>query len=80
MLVLVEDLSIASTHSLYFQRLSDAGYSLDIKAADDKSLRLKDWDAWSYEKLIVFASNIQGTISAASEWVKQLQILISSEV
>ena len=59
-LVLVEDLSISSTHSIFLQSLSDAGYALDVKTADDKSLRLKDWDAWSYEKLIIFASGIPG--------------------
>ena len=59
-LVLLQDLSIANTHSRFFQQLKDAGYSLDIRAAEDKSLRLRDWDSWSYEKLILFASSIPG--------------------
>ncbi|KAK9794636.1 hypothetical protein WJX73_004381 [Symbiochloris irregularis] len=57
-LVLVENTNYASTHSLFFAQLSDAGYQLDVRAADDKTLRLRDWDTWIYSKLIIFASAI----------------------
>ena len=74
-LVLVQDLSIANTHSRYFQQLSDDGYKLEIRAAEDKSLRLKDWDSWSYDQLVIFASGIQGACPApATECVQLLTI------
>ena len=63
-LVLVEDLGLASSHSHFFQQLSDKGYQLDIKSAEDKSLRLRDWDSWSYDKLVLFASSIPGRLDA----------------
>ena len=61
-LVLVEDLSTASTHSIFLQQLEKAGYLLDVKGAQDKSLRLREWDSWLYSKLVIFASGISGEI------------------
>lgn len=57
-LVLVQDLGIASSHSKFLEHLSNEGYSLDVQAADSKSLRLRDWDTWLYDKLVIFGSSI----------------------
>ena len=59
-LVLLEDLAIRNTHSEYFQGLTQAGNSLDFKLAESKGLRLREWDDWLYDKLIVFAPSVAG--------------------
>lgn len=45
----------ASQHSRVTQ-----GFNLHFKSADDKTLRLRDWDTWLYGNLVIFASGIQG--------------------
>lgn len=60
-LVLLEDLTLRNTHSAYFQALAQDGYSLDFKLAVAKGLRLREWDDWLYDKLIIFAPSVAGT-------------------
>lgn len=60
-LVLLEDLTIRNSHSEYFQGLIEDGFDLECKVADSKDLRLREWDDWLYDKLIIFAPNTAGT-------------------
>eukprot|EP00884_Botryococcus_braunii_P008365 jgi/Botrbrau1/1752/Bobra.0217s0010.1 len=57
-LVLLEDLSIKNTHSLYFNSLTQSGFDLTFRRVDDRSLRLREWDNWVYDKLVLFAANV----------------------
>ena len=59
-LVLLENLAIRNTHSEYFQSLTEAGNSLDFRLAESKGLRLREWDDWLYDKLIIFAPSVTG--------------------
>ena len=59
-LVLLEDLTIRNLHSEYFQGLIEDGFDLEFKVADSKGLRLREWDDWLYDKLIIFAPNTAG--------------------
>lgn len=55
-LVLLESPGLQTSHSEFFEGLSGRGYQLDFKQISDSSLRLKDWDDWLYDKLIILAA------------------------
>ena len=59
-LVLVEDASVRSTHSVFLDDLRQQGWKVTVKSAEDKTLRLRDWDDWLYSKIAIFASSIPG--------------------
>lgn len=59
-LVLYDDPLVRSTHSRYFAGLQSQGHTVTVKSATDGSLKLKDWDDWMYEKLILFAPSATG--------------------
>lgn len=67
-LVLLEDTSLKSTHSAYFGSLSSRGYQLTYSAANAAGLKIKDWDTYLYDKIIVFASSTSGS-SLLHAWV-----------
>lgn len=62
-LVLLEDAAIKNTHSSYFSTLASSGFDLTFRRVDDRSLRLREWDSWLYDKLILFAANVPGAFS-----------------
>lgn len=64
LLVLVDDLKVRSTHSIYFSDLISRGYEISFKSVNDKKLQLKDWDEWLYDKVILFAPTATGGQSA----------------
>lgn len=58
-LVLVSDLSLKNSHSLFFSSLRDRGYDLDYKSfAEGPALR--EYDQWLYDKAIVLATGSTG--------------------
>lgn len=68
-LVLVDDFATKSSHSLYFQSLTERGYELDIKLADDPSLALQSYGVYHYDALILFAPKVEslgGSIDTAA--------------
>ena len=54
-LVIADDPSVATSHSIFLRGLATRGHLVDIRAANDASLRIRDWDEWLYEAIIVFA-------------------------
>ncbi|KAG9136907.1 hypothetical protein Leryth_020010 [Lithospermum erythrorhizon] len=58
-LVLVEDLAIKSSHSLYFKSISSRGFELEFKLADHPKLSLQRYGHYLYDALILFAPTIQ---------------------
>ena len=65
-LVLVDNLNIRETHSIFFKSLQARGHVLTIKSADDQSLALTRFGEPLYEHLIVFSPGVDefgGTIS-----------------
>ena len=56
-LVLVDDLSIKNTHSLFFQSLTDRGYSLDFHSVRDDEIHFEKFGHFLYDSLIIFASS-----------------------
>lgn len=68
-LVLLENLSIRDTHSIFFEDLKSRGYSLSFKLADDPGLALSKHGEYLYENLIVFAPSVEefgGTIDVSA--------------
>lgn len=57
-LVLLDDLSIKSSHSLYFQSLQTRGFDLDFKLADDPKIALQRYGQYLYDALILFSPSI----------------------
>lgn len=58
-LVLLDDLSIKETHSQYFKSLSDLGFNLSFKTADDPSILIKKYGKFLYEHLILFSPTVE---------------------
>ncbi|XP_008786131.2 dolichyl-diphosphooligosaccharide--protein glycosyltransferase 48 kDa subunit [Phoenix dactylifera] len=59
LLVLVDDLAVRSSHSVFFKSLQTRGFDLDFKLADDPKLSLQRYGQYLYDGLIVFSPSIQ---------------------
>ncbi len=59
-LVLYDDPLIRSTHSRFLSGLQSHGHIVTFKSVTDSRLKLRDWDEWLYEKLIIFAPSAAG--------------------
>ncbi|XP_067006615.1 dolichyl-diphosphooligosaccharide--protein glycosyltransferase 48 kDa subunit [Anabrus simplex] len=65
-LVLLDNLAIKETHSMFFKSLQERGYSLTYKSADDANLLLSKYGEFLYQHLIIFAPSVEefgGTLS-----------------
>ncbi|GFY89675.1 dolichyl-diphosphooligosaccharide-protein glycosyltransferase 48kDa subunit family protein [Actinidia rufa] len=58
-LVLLDDLAIQSSHSLFFNSLQSRGFELDFKLADDPKIGLKRYGQYLYDGLIIFSPTIE---------------------
>ena len=58
-LVLLENLSIRETHSVFFSDLKSRGYQLTFKMADDANLALSKYGEYLYDNLIIFAPSVE---------------------
>ncbi|VDN09484.1 unnamed protein product [Dibothriocephalus latus] len=58
-LVLIENVSVRDSHSLFFNFLKDRGYHLAYKYADDASLDLKHLGEYMYQHIIIFAPSVR---------------------
>ncbi|XP_001608116.1 dolichyl-diphosphooligosaccharide--protein glycosyltransferase 48 kDa subunit [Nasonia vitripennis] len=58
-LVLLDNLAIKETHSIFFKILQDSGYTLSFKLADDANLLLSKYGEYLYKHLIIFAPTVE---------------------
>ncbi|CAL7942522.1 unnamed protein product [Xylocopa violacea] len=58
-LVLLDNLAIKETHSIFFKTLQDSGYTLTFKLADDANLQLSKYGEYMYQHLIIFAPSVE---------------------
>uniref|UniRef100_A0A1Q3FF06 Dolichyl-diphosphooligosaccharide--protein glycosyltransferase 48 kDa subunit n=1 Tax=Culex tarsalis TaxID=7177 RepID=A0A1Q3FF06_CULTA len=58
-LVLLDNLAIRETHSIFFKGLQERGYKLTFKLADDASLVLSRYGEFLYKHLILFAPSVE---------------------
>jgi hypothetical protein len=54
-LALVGSDAIRKSHSQFFKGLKDAGLDVDIRGHKDEGLKLRNYDEWNYDHLVVFA-------------------------
>ncbi|KAH7520075.1 hypothetical protein FEM48_Zijuj08G0105300 [Ziziphus jujuba var. spinosa] len=57
LLVLLDDFSLKSSHSIFFHSLQSRGFDLDFKLADDPKLTLQRYGQYLYDGLILFSPN-----------------------
>lgn len=68
-LVLLDNLAIKETHSMFFKSLQERGYILTYKSADDGNLVLSKYGEFLYQHLIIFAPSVEefgGSLSVES--------------
>ncbi|GFP84430.1 dolichyl-diphosphooligosaccharide--protein glycosyltransferase 48 kDa subunit [Phtheirospermum japonicum] len=53
-LVLLDDLSLKSSHSIFFATLQSRDFNLDFKLADDPSIAVKRYGQYLYDGIILF--------------------------
>lgn len=58
-LVLLENLFMRDTHSIFFEDLKSRGYQLTFKLADDPNLALSKFGEYNYDNLIIFAPSVE---------------------
>ncbi|GJV82450.1 dolichyl-diphosphooligosaccharide--protein glycosyltransferase 48 kDa subunit [Tanacetum coccineum] len=56
-LVLVDDLALKSSHSVFFNSLQSRGFDLDFKLSDDPKIALQRYGQYLYDGLILFTPN-----------------------
>ncbi|EEB12305.1 Dolichyl-diphosphooligosaccharide--protein glycosyltransferase 48 kDa subunit precursor, putative [Pediculus humanus corporis] len=68
-LVLLDNLNIRETHSIFFKSLQERGFTLTYKSADDANLVLFKYGESLYKHLIIFAPSVEefgGSLSVES--------------
>jgi len=73
LLVLLDDLSLKSSLSIFFNSLKSRGFDLDFKLADDPKLALQRYGQYLYDGLILFSPSIE---SKLLNWKKLLFIFV----
>lgn len=58
-LVLLDNLSVRESHSIFFKSLKDRGFELTFKTADDPSLSLVKYGEFLYDHLILFSPSVE---------------------
>ncbi|KAI8128266.1 Dolichyl-diphosphooligosaccharide--protein glycosyltransferase 48 kDa subunit [Lucilia cuprina] len=58
-LVLLDNLAIRETHSMFFKSLQERGFKLTYKLADDANLLLSRYGEYLYKNLIIFAPSVE---------------------
>ncbi|PKA45608.1 putative protein phosphatase 2C 55 [Apostasia shenzhenica] len=59
LLVLVDDLALRSSHSIFFNSLQSQGYDLEFRMADDPKLSLQRYGRYLYDGLVLFSPTVQ---------------------
>lgn len=58
-LVLLDDFSLKSSHSIFFNSLKSRGFDLDFKLADDPKLALQRYGQYLYDGLVLFSPSVE---------------------
>lgn len=78
-LVLLDDLAIKSSHSLYFRSLQSRGYDLDFKLADDPKIGLQRYGQYLYDGLILFCPATEREFTVARRCFRVLSLTPEAE-
>lgn len=52
-LVLLDSLEMQGTHSKFLAMLEQKGYDSTVVSVDAKTVKLKEWDRWLFDKLVI---------------------------
>uniref|UniRef100_W5MMW7 Dolichyl-diphosphooligosaccharide--protein glycosyltransferase 48 kDa subunit n=2 Tax=Lepisosteus oculatus TaxID=7918 RepID=W5MMW7_LEPOC len=58
-LVLLDNINMRETHSVFFRSLADRGFDLAFKTADDPGLSLIKYGQFLYDHLIIFSPSVE---------------------
>ncbi|KAF7235817.1 Dolichyl-diphosphooligosaccharide--protein glycosyltransferase 48 kDa subunit [Varanus komodoensis] len=58
-LVLLENMNLKDTHSLFMRSLADRGFDLTFRTADDPGLSLIKYGEFLYDNLIIFSPSVE---------------------
>lgn len=58
-LVLLDNVTVKESYSIFFQTLKDRGFHLTFKSADDAHITLAKYGEFLYENLIIFAPSVE---------------------
>jgi len=58
-LVLLENLAVKETHSIYFKNMVDSGFDMTFKGADDATLIIKKYGEFLFDHLVIFAPTVE---------------------
>lgn len=62
-LVLLDDLSMQQSHSNFLAGLKARGYDVTVASVDAKSVKLREWEDWLFDKLVLLGgSNSESAI------------------
>jgi hypothetical protein len=56
-LVLLDSMDMQETHSKFFQNVKNRGFEMEFATISTKSVSLRDWDVWQYDKLMIFGGS-----------------------
>jgi oligosaccharyltransferase complex subunit beta len=57
-LALLENLAVKETHSTFFRLLTEQGFKLTFKVADDATISLKKYGEYLFDHIVVFAPTV----------------------
>jgi hypothetical protein len=77
-LVLYGQSSIKETHGQFFKGLEAKGHTVDIKSVKDSSLKLKDYDTWLYDALVLFAPKAASECSCDQRQISGSQLPVAT--
>lgn len=58
-LVLLDNLALRETHSMFFKELQDRGFHLTYKTADDPGLTLMKYGEYLFQHLVIFSPSVE---------------------
>jgi oligosaccharyltransferase complex subunit beta len=58
-LVLLDNLSIKESHSIFFKNLQELGLDITFKVADDPSIILKKYGSFLFDHLVIFSPTVE---------------------
>lgn len=63
LLVLVDDQDVRSSHAQFLSDLDQLDVDVEVQSISDSSLRLKRWDEWIYDKLVILGGTKGGMVA-----------------
>lgn len=64
---------VRQSHSKFFAGLKDAGLELDVRSHKDADLALRNYDAWNYDHLLLFAPKASSESAAEARRLLRLR-------